>query len=288
MKIRAGFIASALLLGGSLLTATQPAHADPPSPGESLYLSAVKATSSRPQPVFESAILHSRDDGLSVKLFVRNHFVWLGIRSGNGPSSWQLRHRTDDYATEIIDENGERYVTGRSFFDSTWYGTYRALRDGMLNYQDIEKPVSARATPAPQEASSLREIAAIHVMGPTIYRLEDRGAQACPNGSPGHALHTVARDRAPQHQLSDVTINVQTQEFCMLRFGVRDAFGFHGIVEQHFADVGGYWTLTDGIIDGTLRAFGISMHHGIWRYTLGDISYPRAIAPEVFVVPASQ
>ena len=285
-KTPAAFAFAFLLVG--VLQAAHSAHADTPSLAESLYLSAVKATSSRAQPVFESAVLHSQDDGLSIKLFVRNHFVWLGIGSGNGPSTWQLRHRTDDYATEIIDENGKRYVTGRSFFDATWNGTYRALRDGMLNYQDVEQPLSAMATPAPQEASSLREIAAIHVMGPTIYALEDRGAQACPNGSPGHALHLVARDRAPQHQLSDVTINVQTQEFCMLRYGVRDAFGFHGIVEQHFGDVGGYWTLTDGIIDGTIRFFGISTHHGIWRFTLDGISYPRAIPADAFVPPLDQ
>ncbi len=289
LRTPARFVASALL-GSMMLAAMQFARADAPtpSPAESLYLAAVKATSSRPQPAFESAVLHSTDEGMPVSLVVRNHLVWLGIGSGNGPNTWQLRHRTDDYATEIIDENENRYVTGRSFFDPTWYGTYRALRDGMLNYQDVEQPVSARATPAPQEASSLRQIAAIHVMGPTIYALEDRGALACPNGSPGHALHLVARDRAPEHQLSDVVINTQTQEFCLLRYGVRDAFGFHGIVEQHFADVGRYWTLTDGIIDGTLRFFGISTHHGIWRFTLDGIRYPRAIAPDVFVVPASQ
>ena len=277
----------AVLIATALLLAV-PARADAPSPAESLYLAAVKATSSRPQPAFESSTLRSQDDGLSVKLFVRNHFVWLGIGRGNGPSLWQLRHRTDDYATEIIDEDGKRYVTGRSFFDPTWYGTYRALRDGMLNYQDVEKPVSETATPVPQQASSLREIAAIHVMGPTIYALEDRGPQNCPNGSPAHALHTVAHDRAPEHQLSDVIVNLQTHEFCMMRFGVRDAFGFHGLVEQHFADVGGYWTLTDGLIDGNIRFFGISMHHGVWHFTRENISYPRTIPAEAFVVPLSQ
>lgn len=281
-------IAFAVLLAGSLLAAPLSARADAPSPAESLYLSAVKATSSRPQPAFESSVLRSQDDGLSIKLFVRNHFVWLGIGRGRGPSVWQLRHRTDDYATEIIDEDAKRYVTARSFFDPTWYGTYRALRDGMLNYQDVEPPVSASATPTPAQASSMREIAAIHVMGPTIYALEDRGLQACPNGGPGHALHLVARDRAPQHQLSDVVINTQTQEFCLLRYGVRDAFGFHGVVEQHFADVGGYWTLTDGFIDGTIRFFGISTHHGVWHFRLDGITYPRALPADVFVVPATQ
>jgi hypothetical protein len=283
----ARFTVSALLVTSGLIASGRPALADP-SYAESLYVSAVSATSSRAQPSFESFNLHSRSDGLAIRLTVRNHFVWLGIHSGNEPNSWQIRHRTDDYASEIIDADGQRYVTGRSFFDPTWYGTYRALRDGMLNYQDVEKPVSARETPAPATASSMRQIAAVTVMGPTIYRLIDRGAQACPNGSPGRALHTEARDRAPQHQLSDVVINLQTKEFCMLRFGVRDAFGFHGLVEQHFADVGGYWTLTDGLIDGTLRAFGISMHHGVWYYTLDDIRYPRAIPQQAFIVPPFQ
>jgi hypothetical protein len=287
LRILAGFIASALLLAGGLTGQGRPALADP-SFAESLYVSAVSATSMRAQPAFESFNIHARSDGLAVRLTIQNHFVWLGIHSGNEPSSWQIRHRTDDYASEIIDADGTRYVTGRSFFDPTWYGTYRALRDGMLNYQDVEIPVSARETPAPAAASSMREIAAVHVMGPTIYRLIDRGQQVCPDGNPGRALHTEARDRAPQHQLSDVVINLQTKEFCMLRFGVRDAFGFHGLVEQHFADVGGYWTLTDGIIDGTFRAFGISMHHGVWHYTLDDIRYPRAIPAEVFVVPEFQ
>ena len=264
------------------------AHADPPSSVQDLYISAVTTTAALKAPPFESYSLHSRSDGLAVGLRVINHFVWLGIHAGSEPSVWKMRHRTDDYATEIVDETGRRYVTGRSFFDPTWYGTYRALRDGMLDYQDIEKPVSARATPAPPAATTLHEIAAVHVMGPTIYRLEDRGERVCPNGSPGHAIHTVARDRAPQHQLSDVIINVRTKEFCMLRFGIRDAFGFHGIVEQHFADIGGYWTLTDGLIDGTLRAFGISMHHGVWHFTLDSIGYPRSIPPQFFAVPESQ
>ncbi|HET9392517.1 MAG TPA: hypothetical protein VFO29_03170 [Candidatus Rubrimentiphilum sp.] len=287
LRTLGGFVASAFLLLGCLIGQGRPALADQ-TYAESLYIAAVNATSSRAQPTFETYNLHSRSDGLAVRLTIQNHYVWLGIHSGDEPSSWQIRHRTDDYASEIIDADGTRYVTGRSFFDPTWYGTYRALRDGMLNYQDVEVPVSARETPAPAAASTMRQIAAVHVMGPTIYRLLDRGEQACPNGSPGHALHTEARDRAPQHQLSDVVINLKTNEFCMLRFGVRDAFGFHGLVEQHFDDVGGYWTLTDGIIDGTFRVFGISTHHGVWHYTLDDIHYPRSIPAYVFIVPPFQ
>src|SRR5947208_2194220 len=166
LRMLAGFFASAPLLASGLIAQSTPAPADP-SYAQNLYISAVSATSMRAQPKFESFNIHARSDGLAVKLTIQNHYVWLGIHSGDEPNSWQIRHRTDDYASEIIDADSQRYVTGRSFFDPTWYGTYRALRDGMLNYQDVEKPVSARETPAPATASSMREIAAVQFMGPT-------------------------------------------------------------------------------------------------------------------------
>ena len=261
----------------------------PPPPDPTLpYRQAISAMARVREPAYLTYTMRGEPQNLAVGLTVIDHFVWLGIHDGNDPSSWQARHRTDDYATELIDENGRRYVTGRSFFDPTWYGAYRALRDGMLDYQDQEAPVSARATPPPATNTSLREIAVTSVAGPGIYKIEDKGATTCPSGDPGRAFHLVAKDRAPQHQLSNATVHTRTGEFCMLRFSVRDGFGFSGVVEQHYADVNGYWLQTDGFIDGGFRLFGISTHHGVWRYTLEQLTFPRYIYPEVFITPLWQ
>ena len=61
--------------------------------------------------------------------------------------------------------------------------------------------------------------------------------------------------------------------------------GYHGIVEQHYADVGGYWMQTDGILDGTMRAFGIAYHHGIWRYRLTAMQFPNSEPPALLASP---
>ncbi|MFN2529121.1 MAG: hypothetical protein ABR584_10450 [Candidatus Baltobacteraceae bacterium] len=272
-----------------LLCTLAPAYAQTArTQAETVYMSAIGAMSSLKEPPFVTYTMRGEPRGFAVDLFIQNHFVWLDIHEGDEPSLWQVRHRTDDYASELLLPSGTRYVSRRSFFDPTWFGAFRALRDGMLNYQDVEMPVSSRATPPPEVSSNVHEIAVINVIGPTIYWVEDRGAAVCPNGAPAHALHLRSRDRDPRHQLNDVMIDNQTMRFCMIRYGIADSFGFHGIVEQHYAQVGRYWVQTDGLLDGTMRVFGISMHHGKWVYRLDDLAFPDRIPSTAFLTPFTQ
>ncbi|MDB5092295.1 MAG: hypothetical protein JWO85_396, partial [Candidatus Eremiobacteraeota bacterium] len=181
-----------------------------------------------------------------------------------------------------------RYVSQRSFFDPTWYGAYRALRLGMLYSQDPAEPRPSPGVATPAPDPTLKTIGAIKVMGPAIYDVDDRGAAVCPNGDPGRALHLTSRTRDTQHQLSDVIVELRSMRFCMMRFGTAAALGFHGIVEQHYADVGGYWMQTDGFIDGTLRVFGVSTHHGVWLYRLLEIQFPNSLPPDTFAPGPSE
>jgi hypothetical protein len=247
------------------------------------YQRAVKVMDGLPQPPYVTYRLAGTGDGFQIGLTVRDQKVWLLISPGSDPSSWTLRHRTYDYESEIVDQDDrERYLSARSFFDPTWYGAYRALREGMLNAQDPAPPRPSPDDPSPAPEAALRTIGGIAVMGPALYRISDRGAATCPDGEPGRALHLTSRKRDPLRQLTDVIVNAASLRLCMMRYGVAGAFGFHGIVEQHYADVGGYWMQTDGLLDGTLRAFGISTHHGIWRYRLLDMAFPASLPRDAF------
>jgi hypothetical protein len=95
--------------------------------------------------------------------------VWLRFSHGNGSTMWTVKHRTQDYESEVLDGK-TRYVSQRSLFDPTWFGAFRALRDGMLGFQDVEASRSsftvAQATPAPDAAlhtiaSSIRSMIAV-------------------------------------------------------------------------------------------------------------------------------
>lgn len=257
------------------LAAASPAPVD----AHELYVAAIHAMSDLPQPSYVTYRLIGENDGMQVALTVLDGNLWLGMSNGDAPSDWSVQHRTFDYESIVTDAStGTAYTTARSFFDPTWYGTERALRLGMLNSQDPAAPHHTAEDPTPPPGPTLRTIAVTSVMSPAIYNVEDRGQATCANGDAGRALHLWSRARNVMHQLSDVTIDLSSMRFCMMRYSVADSFGYHGIVEQHFANVGGYWMQTDGLLDGTLRFMGFSMHHGIWRYRLTDMRFPQYLS----------
>jgi len=90
------------------------------TPAETVYMSAIGAMSSLKEPPYVTYTMRGEPHGFAVDLFIQNHFVWLNIHQGDESSVWQVRHRTDDYASELLEPSGIRYVSGRSFFDPTW------------------------------------------------------------------------------------------------------------------------------------------------------------------------
>lgn len=254
-------------------------------PVKHLYVDALTAMANLPQPQYVTYELQAQSEGLQVDPVIQGGNVWLNIHGGSTPADWNLEHRTADYRTAFLDrENNKRYYTARSFFDPTWYGSLRALREGMFNSQDPAAP-RPQTTPTPQPDLQIKTIAVVAAMGPGIYLLEDRGPAACSNGDSGHALHLISRTRDPRHQLTDVIIDTTNNRFCMLRFAVNGGLGFHGIMEEHYADVGGYWMQTDGFLDGTIRVAFIAVHHGVWKYQLKDVEFPASI-PGIAFEPA--
>ncbi|MGA8534819.1 MAG: hypothetical protein WB615_11995 [Candidatus Tumulicola sp.] len=259
---------------------------------EAFYSTAVESMRSLPQPQYLTYTVEGAGYGLAIRLKVIDHLVWLEMMTSSpaGPTppiAWSVRHRTNDYASEIIDIDGRRLVSTRAFFDPTWYGAFRALRDGMLFYQKTEQPVSAYATPTPGPSPDLRTIAVVQVVGSNIYNIVDKGPSVCTNGDPGHAVHLISREPDPRHQLADVVVDLRNMHFCTMRFNVTES-GFRGSVEQHYSDVGGYWLQTDGTIESGVRTFGIMMSHGLWRYRLDQMTFPPSIEPQAFLRPPDQ
>lgn len=287
--MRAGGIVCVALIVLAFSLGQARAQQTPPASPEAFYVAAVDSMRALPQPHYLTYIIEGEGDNLGIDLAVVNHLVWLQMTTGSdgSPALWSIRHRTDDYASEISGAAEGRLVSTRAFFDPTWYGAFRALREGMLDYQKTDPSVSSYATPTPGPPSDLRTIAVVEVMGSNIYSVVDKGPATCSDGAPGHALHLIPRDRDPRHQLADVVVNLRNMHFCTMRFNA-SALGFRGSVEQHYSTVGGYWLQTDGIIESGVRTFGIMTGHGVWRYRLDQMSFPRSIPAEAFVPPDYQ
>jgi hypothetical protein len=269
--------------------------AEPPTPVE-LYRQALVVMNDLKEPAFVTYRLDGTSEGLRADLKSLDcdsrEITHLQFTYGSNAVRWALRHRTADSATEIVDTaNGRRYVGN---LDPTWLTTYRRLRNPPLRFGSVPCPSpSPRSEPTPAPPASpgpvLKTIGTVVAIGPGIYNVEDRGAVACPSGEPGHALHLWSRTNNPSQTLSDVVIELRSMRFCTIRFGVRGGAGVGGtgIYEQHFADIGGYWMMTDGLVDVTARVVGIAAGHGVWRYRYSDFTFPDSLPADVFVPPAT-
>jgi hypothetical protein len=293
MQIRFA-IAGALLALFCAVTPTTAQETRPPTI-QAFYDAAVDSMRALPQPQYLTYTIEGQGKGLDLALRVVDHLVWIEFRMSSPPETsdpiiWTLQHRTNDYASEITEEDGRRLVSTRAFFDPTWYGAFRALREGMLDFQRDDAPLSAYATPTPGAPSNLHTIAVVKVINSNIYSIVDKGASVCTNGDPGRAIHLIPRDRDPRHQLADVVVDLRNMHFCTVRFNVTNLTSgdWRGSVEQHYSDVGGYWLQTDGMIETSARMVGILLYHGVWRYRLNDMMFPNSIPAQAFLRPTYQ
>ena len=251
-----------------------------------LYSRSLRVMDGLRQPKYLTYRLESSGDGLLIDLWAgRDGLVWLRGHDGSTTDAWMLRHRTFDYMSEIVHvSDGHRFVSARAVFDPTWYGAVRAMRLGM--FLPGTQPLAApRESTEQARDTELKSIGSVSVMGPAVYDIEDRGAESCPNGQPGHALHFTSREGNYLHQLSDVVIEVSSARFCVVRFLARGAGSVvtSGSFEQHYADVNGYWLQTDAVLDGTWQSSVLSRkRHGVWRYRLVDMSFPDTLSNEIF------
>jgi len=234
------------------------------------------------EPAFVTYRLEGTSEGVRADLMTEpcGH---VRFTFGNNEARWTLRHSAREAKTEIVDAaDGLRIVSTN--VGPTWATTYRELRNPPLRFGPAQcSSLPAPPTPAPSaDLSGLKTIGTVAALGPGIYNVADRGEVACPDGSPGRALHLWSRTNNPRQTLSDVVIDLRSMRFCAVRFGVRGSAGIGGtaVYELHFADVGGYWVQTGGTLDVTARVVGIAAGHGVWRFRLLDMQFPDSLPPE--------
>ena len=252
-----------------------------------MYTRSLRVMDALRQPKYLSYRLESSSDGVHFDLWTdRQHRVWTRGSDGSAEDTWTVQHRTTDYRSAIVHvSDGRRYLTARSFFDPTWYGSVRALRLGMFSSQDAAASRELEIVAEDTAAKDVKVIGAISSTGPAAYDVIDRGAAACPNGAAGRALHFTSRTADAMRQLSDVVIETVSARFCVIKFLARGAGAVFtsGLLEQHYGDVNGYWIQTDAVIDGSWQSTILSRkRHGVLRYQLRDVTFPETIGNEVF------
>jgi hypothetical protein len=210
--------------------------------------------------------------------------IGMGISTNTYPAQhWFISYRGSDGLLSIALDDGSHAISEQAFFDPSWRGVYRWMRDGFSPWPSPSPRASPSIAPSPA-ASALPLIAVVSAMSSAYYRIEDAGAQACSDGRPGRALRTIARTDPERHPLVGVVIDSNTMEFCSLRFdghGGNPAFGYKFGIELHLSPVGPYYLVTDGILDGSVHAMLVPLHSET-RFAYSEFAFPTSLPDALF------
>ena len=275
-------------LAAALLALAAPARAATPS-ATTYYEAAIAAMQRLPEPPAAIFTTTFHSNGLSFSLGpLTNGSTAIDVTwGGNIAELGQQRYRTWMRArgdrTLNVDAKGKRYYSTSPVFVPTWPGAYDFLRYGWGGKPAPSKPLHPIATPPP----GLKTIAVVSAISPGAYRIEDRGAVLCPDGSPGHALHLTALYDPSVHTLSRVVIDTKTMRICSLRFNIFEtivAVSLGGYVQMNFGDVGNYWVVRNSKIEVAIHTFGIQVKHGDATIAYTAMKFPTSI-PLSMVTP---
>lgn len=261
----------------SLILAAATAALVPPTPLQ--YYSQALATMERlSDPAYIAFQTHVVGHGMGLAQPCEKGKVSWNLGWGRGmygQISWQTLYTSANNAETIRTTDGAICSGPAETFDRpTWADAYQWVRYG------FSQPPSAPAT-APNASiasSNLKTIANVSVIAPGAYRISDGGAQQCPSGTPGHALHLVPRFDPMTHLLRDVIVDVQSTRICMIRMDLDTlqaaGTGYRGDLRLDFGDVGGHWIITRGHAAMALRMAGISLKTATYDFWYENIGFP--------------
>ncbi|HLI95855.1 MAG TPA: hypothetical protein VKT72_07180 [Candidatus Baltobacteraceae bacterium] len=184
------------------------------------------------------------------------------------------------YGSRNADET-IRTVTGdtchgpaETFDRPTWQDAYAWVRYGFSQPPKAEIRTGASHT----TQTSLKTIADVSVISPGAYRITDGGAQRCPSGSPGHALHFAPRFDPMTHLLRDAVVETNSMRICMVRLDL-DTYqaagtGYRGDLRLDFGEVDGNWIITRGHAVFAVRMAGISLKTAALDFWYANVVFP--------------
>jgi hypothetical protein len=200
----------------------------------------------------------------------------IGVgRNFKSTDSWPASFRTAGATAVIHVADGSTLRVRSPLFKPTWNTATTWARYGFRG--------AAEATPTPVpvvQASAppldMQVIGRIQSLAATGYHIEDSAPESCAHSEhPTRHLHFTPFRDPGTHPLTDVIIEDETKRVCEMRFRVATpaAVSLTGYVRVDFGERGGYWIVTGGGGDYTLRFLGFGMKHASMSFGVLDPTF---------------
>lgn len=265
------------------------AVAAPPTP-QQYYARALDTMNALPMPAYQTFDLRLKAGGAEISTSCSpGAGAAFSVGWGRGMHhdlQTQGEYSLSGNAAAIRESDGTYCRDDAALFKPAWAAMHDWMTYGIS--QPPSSPPHRAPEGAPTNAPGLHTIASVTALAPAAYDVFERGAATCPSGTPGHALHLIARSDPDKHPLTDVVIETRTMRFCSMRFRLVNAVvagtGAKGDMTVDFGENNGYWSVTHGYAVVSLRMLGVSLKHFSLDLSYADMQYPselpQAIPPE--------
>ena len=259
-----------------------------PTP-EQYYARALDTMNALPQPAYATFDMNMKASGAGITTSCspgsRAEFALGWGRGMRQEVQAQGEYSLSGNAAAFREKDGNFCRDDVAVFKPAWAAMHDWMRYGIS-----EAPASAPSH-APQGAQKpdrgLQTISSVTALASAAYEVFDDGTATCPSGTPGHALHLIARSNPDEHPLTDVVIETATMRFCRMRFNLVNAVavgtGAKGDMTVDFDERSGYWSVTHGRAVISLRMLGASLKHFSLDLSYAGMQYPpelpQAIPP---------
>ena len=249
----------------ALLVLPLPIEAQTPAPtAEQYYVAALERMrhTAQPRSLRYHAAIDVQNGGVTL---VRKGDGTLEAHIGNPPGGKPHAEATiaivpvgTRYTATL--QNGDVAASQRPFLNASWDGIDEWIRYGVGGPPEN---AIAPTLPSPEATNEPHVIAVVTSFGLANYRVRDIGPATCANGDPAHAVQLIARGDGLAHPLNYAAIDERTQLFCTLRFNAPiqtdPGVSAHASVELHLAQIGGYYLISDELVEATGRFFGFQV-----------------------------
>ncbi|HTU82080.1 MAG TPA: hypothetical protein VMF61_08110 [Candidatus Acidoferrales bacterium] len=177
----------------------------------------------------------------------------------SGAQAWDVVYRAADGTAAMTLADGTRTVSHLAIFDPTWRGAFTWLRHGLtadVAPSSTPSPAGTTSEGSPENAPPI--VAIVTAINENAYDLKDGGNASCADGRSGRRVWTVAKSDPQDHPLVGAVIDASTLRFCTMEFRQHvpgPPVTFDLDVELNFGDVGPYYLITGGTLDGAIRPY---------------------------------
>lgn len=244
------------------------------------YAQAIENMKALAQPANATYVVHVTSAGAKFILSEneKTHRASAMWNIGSGAPAtpeFSAMYRSEDDRTTLETPKGWA-IAQSPIFAPTWNGI-----DDWIHYGLDGRPEKRGASMAAPDVTPepMHTLVTVRAMGVAYYNVSDAGAQACPNGDPGHGVSLAAREKPYDHPLTRAVVDTTNHQFCALRFQIKQLgpLSANVLLDANLGTVDGNPVIASEHLEFNIHVLGFQVKRITSDVTYSNFAFPATV-----------